>query len=225
MTSFLVINPDQTHLFELNINESRKNSTDKVFVTSAEQQLKLKLNFHYQIIWEIVVNGMKHNPNERWSIQKILKVFNESIDYLPLTVSQATAMEINDRNIVQGCLKLPNSNVPLNDGTNGCVFLTIGAIDNCSSLSIFDPNILTNEITLTIIEFPKKFNPDRNVQECVDMYEACSILNCNNLLEHTFTFTEKLVDNLLLMQGNVMTSALFQNRSYHSKIILKTLYI
>ena len=40
MTSFLVINPDRTHLFELNINESRKNSTDKVFVTSAEQQLK-----------------------------------------------------------------------------------------------------------------------------------------------------------------------------------------
>ena len=36
----LVINPDQTHPFELNINESRKNSTGKVFVTSAEQQLK-----------------------------------------------------------------------------------------------------------------------------------------------------------------------------------------
>ena len=38
MTLFLVINPDQTHPFELNINESRKNSTDKVFITSAEQQ-------------------------------------------------------------------------------------------------------------------------------------------------------------------------------------------
>ena len=74
---------------------------------------------------------MKHNPNERWSIKKILKVFCESIDYLPLTVSQAIAMdylpltvsqaiaidylpltvsqaiamEINDKNIVQGCLK------------------------------------------------------------------------------------------------------------------------
>ena len=198
MTLFLVINPDQTHPFELNINESRKNSTDKVFVNSAEQQLKLKLNFHYQIIREIVVNGMKHNPNERWSIGKILKAFNESSDYLPLTVSQATAMEINDRNIVQGCLKLPNSNVPLNDSTNGCAFLAIGVRDNCSSISMFDPNILTNEITLTTTEFPKKFNPHRNVQECVDIYEAYSILHCNNLLEHTFTFTEKIVDNLLL---------------------------
>ena len=205
MTLFLVINPDQTHPFELNINESRKNSTDKVFVTSAEQQLKGFLSrkefplfspsyekeqcFHYQIIREIVVNGIKHNPNERWSIQKILMVFNESIDDLPLTVSQATAIEINDRNIVQGCLKLSNSNVPLNDGTNGCAFLAIGVIDNCSSLSIFDPNILTNEITLTITEFPKKFNPPRNAQECVDIYEAYSILNCSNLLEYTFTFT------------------------------------
>ena len=130
--------------------------------------------------------------------KKVLKVFNGSIDYLPLTVSQATAMEINDRNIVQGCLKLPNSSVPLNDGTNACAFLAIGAIDNCSSLSIFDPNILTNETTLTITEFPKKFNTHRNVQECVDIYEAYSILNCNNLLENTFAFTEKLADNLLL---------------------------
>ena len=84
MTLFLVINPDQTQPFELNINESKKNSTGKMFVTSAEQQLKGFLSrkefplfspsyekeqcFHYQIIGEIVVNGMKHNPNERWSI-------------------------------------------------------------------------------------------------------------------------------------------------------------
>ena len=40
ITLFLVINPDETHPFELNINESRKNSTVKVFVTLAEQQLK-----------------------------------------------------------------------------------------------------------------------------------------------------------------------------------------
>ena len=78
-------------------------------------------------------------------------------------------MEINDRNIVQGCMKLPNSNIPLNDGTNACVFLAIGVTDNCSSLSMFDPNILTNEITLTITEFPKKFNPHRNVQEFGDI--------------------------------------------------------
>ena len=40
ITLFLVINPDETHPFELNIDESRKNSTVKVFVTLAEQQLK-----------------------------------------------------------------------------------------------------------------------------------------------------------------------------------------
>ena len=74
-----------------------------MFVASAEQQLEGFLSrkefplfspsyekeqcFNYQIIREIVVNGMKHNPNERWSIQKMLKVFKESIDYLLLTVS------------------------------------------------------------------------------------------------------------------------------------------
>ena len=35
LTLLLVINPDQTHPFQLNINESKKNSSVKVFVTSA----------------------------------------------------------------------------------------------------------------------------------------------------------------------------------------------
>ena len=91
---------------------------------------------NYQIIWEIVVNVMKHNPNEWWSLQKILKVFIESIDRLPLTVSQTTAMEFDDRNIVQGYLKLLNSSVLLNHGTNACAFLAIGILDNCSSLIV-----------------------------------------------------------------------------------------
>ena len=36
MTLLLLINSDQTHPFELNINENKKNSTGKAFVTSAE---------------------------------------------------------------------------------------------------------------------------------------------------------------------------------------------
>ena len=40
MTFFLVINPDQAHSFELNVNESKKISTGKAFAISAEQQLK-----------------------------------------------------------------------------------------------------------------------------------------------------------------------------------------
>ena len=91
-------------------------------------------------------------------------------------------MKINDRDIVQVCFKSPNSCILLNDGTNACVFLAIGVIDNFSSLSAFNPNILTNEIRLTITEFPKKFNPHQHDQECVDI----STLNCSNLLEHTF---------------------------------------
>ena len=106
-------------------------------------------------------------------------------------------MKINDRNVWE-CLKSSNSSVPLNDGSNACVFLAIAVIDNCTSLSAFDPNIFTNEITLTRTEFPKKFNPRRNVQGCVDIYEVYSILNCNNLLKHAFKFTKKLGDSLLV---------------------------
>ena len=119
---------------------------------------------------------MKHNPNEWWSLQKILKVFIESIDRLPLTVSQTTAMEFDDRNIVQGYLKLLNSSVLLNHGTNACAFLAIGILDNCSKFncSIFDPNILTNEITRTITG---KFNLYRPAVECLTVcfyHVACT---------------------------------------------------
>ena len=86
---------------------------------------------------------------------------------------------------------MPNSSVPLNDSTDAWAFLAIGVIDRCSSLSTFDPNILTSEKTLTATEFPKKFNPHQNVQEYVGIYEAYSILNRHNLLKHTFEFTEK----------------------------------
>ena len=79
---------------------------------------------------------------------KILKVFNESIDYLLLTESKAKAIKMNDR------------------------FLVIGVIGKCSSLSAFVPNVLTNEITLTATKFPKNINPHRNVQKCVDIYEV-----------------------------------------------------
>ena len=95
-------------------------------------------------------------------------------------------------------MKLPNSSVPLNDGTNACVILAVRVVDNCSGFSTFDWNIFTNEITLIKAEFPKKFNPHWNAQECVDIYEVYSILNCNNLLKHAFKFTAKLGDNLLV---------------------------
>ena len=53
----------------------------------------------------------------------------QSIDSLLLAVSEATAREINDRNIVWGCLKLPNPSVPINDGTNAYMVLAIDVID------------------------------------------------------------------------------------------------
>ena len=78
MTLLLLINSDQTYLFELNINEYKKNSTGKAFATSAEQQLKGFLFlcrlfspsyekeqcFRYQIIREIVVNEIRYNLNQ-----------------------------------------------------------------------------------------------------------------------------------------------------------------
>lgn len=66
---------------------------------------------------------LSNYSGNRSSIQKIIKVLNESIDHLVLIVAQAAAMEISDRNSVQGHSKLPNTSVPLNDGTNDARFL------------------------------------------------------------------------------------------------------
>ena len=69
----------------------------------------------------------------------------QNIFYVPLSRSQATALEQSDR-IVAKQQTTPKSPVlPVNDGTNACSFLALGMIDSLEMIS----HKLVNDHTMT----------------------------------------------------------------------------
>ena len=105
-----------------------------------------------------------------------------------LAVSQAIALEFNDRKIVEGN-RVPEilqvTTIPDNYGTNACSFLSLGIVNHFTK-------ILVESI---IIDFSKNFNIYRDKNMPVDVYEAYNILSKNEWLDFYFEFFEYLVDN------------------------------
>ena len=119
-------------------------------------------------------------------------------NFTPLPVSQASALERSDQNIVKDRqleTSLTSTTVPQNDGRNSCAFLSIGIMDKLYEFSSFQQDTVISEITNVIINFPIKFNPYRDTYQFADVYEAYTILFKNHLLSHEMEFSEKLVDN------------------------------
>ena len=110
-------------------------------------------------------------------------------------MSQAAALEFNDRKIVEANIDpkiLPVTSVPHNDGTKACVFLSLGIVNQLTKNKSEDYKSLAESI---IIDFPKKFNIYRDKNMLADVYEAYSILSKSELLDFSFEFLENLVDN------------------------------
>ena len=95
---------------------------------------------------------MEYEPERRCTVCQILSMlqFNEEIVYEPLEVSQATALEQNDLEIVISGETVTSTNIPEADGTNACAYLTLSIIDAVQELK--------SSVTLTIIDFPKPPN-------------------------------------------------------------------
>ena len=218
MTIYIIINPDQSHPFAKNIKEEleKSHSTGKVLIMTAEQQLKKfllqkrtplfssKYEIHqvmyYQKLRKLFYSSLQYTPSLRWDISKIQDFLSETscCNFTPLPVSQASALERSDQNIVKGRqleASLTSTTVPQNDGTNSCAFLSIGIIDKMYEFSSFQKDTVISEITNVIINFPIKFNPYRDTYQFADVYEAYTILFKNHLLSHEMEFSEKLVDN------------------------------
>ena len=112
-----------------------------------------------------------------------------------LTVSQATALEFNDRKIVEANIDpeiLQVTSIPDNGGSNVCAFLSLGLVNQLIKNKSEDYKSLTESV---IIDFPKKFNIYRDKNMLADVYEAYNILSKNDLLDFSFEFFENLVDN------------------------------
>ena len=112
-----------------------------------------------------------------------------------LAVSQAIALECNDRKIVEGNIVpeiLQVTTIPDNYGTNACSFLSLGIVNHFTKNKSEYYKFLVESI---IIDFSKNFNIYRDKNMPVDVYEAYNILSKNEWLDFYFEFFEYLVDN------------------------------
>ena len=103
---------------------------------------------------------LEFNPLERATVNKVMENLTKDsdVEITSLAVSQATALEVNDRKIVEANIDpeiLQVTSIPDNDGTNVCAFLSLGIVNQLTKNKSDDYKSLTES---AIIDFPKKFN-------------------------------------------------------------------
>ena len=113
-----------------------------------------------------------------------------------MSVSQATAVEKHDEKLLEENFYNDND-LPNNDGTNTCSYLSLGVMDHFISDSYrkLEERKFVKDFQNIIEEFPKKFNPFRNVKSMPDVYITYNLLSNNNLLKNIFEFIECFVYN------------------------------
>ena len=145
----------------------------------------------------VLLKYLEFNASERATANEVMENLNEDLDVAitNLAVSQATALEFNDRKIVEANIDpeiLQVTSIPDNDGTNACAFLSLGIVNQLIKNKSEDYKSLAESI---IIDFPKKFNIYRDKNMLADVYEAYNILSKSELLDFSFKFLENLVDS------------------------------
>ena len=140
---------------------------------------------------------LEFNASERAIVNEVMENLIEDSDVaiISLAVFQATALEFNDRKIVEANIDpeiLRVTSIPDNDGTNACVFLSLGIVNQLTKYKSEDYKSLAESV---IIDFPKKVNIYQDKNMLADLYKAYSILSRNDLLDFSFEFFEHLVDN------------------------------
>ena len=140
---------------------------------------------------------LEFNASERAIVNEVMENLIEDSDVAitSLAVFQATALEFNDRKIVEANIDpeiLRVTSIPDNDGTNACVFLSLGIVNQLTKYKSEDYKSLAESV---IIDFPKKVNIYQDKNMLADLYKAYNILSRNDLLDFSFEFFEHLVDN------------------------------
>ena len=221
MTLFTCMNPDQKYPFQIDIDEEAKGGSGSHM--SVEIAFKEKLRneivptfstkYHemqacyYAKLREIFCDNLEYDPSKRASANDLIDLIETQDDFEvhPLPVSQNTALQNNDRLLIQAAGAntldselLSETMLPLNDGTNACSYLTLGIIDH---LLKGGPKMIdsieddSRKVTDVISSFPMKFNQFRDVTKKADVYEAFKLLTEAKLPLHDFHFEEKIVEN------------------------------
>ena len=128
-----VLVPSAEHLL-------KKFLKDKRLPTSSAKNMTQQACY-YQRLRYIFEQNMEYDPERRCTASQILLMlqFNEEIVYEPLEVSQATALEQNDLEIVISGEMVTSTKIQEADGTNACAYLTLGIIarSRCKKETMF----------------------------------------------------------------------------------------
>ena len=172
MTFFVNLNPDQKNPFQYDLEKKRAcdaclNVSDallyflrKKTVPSFSQQYEEIQASCYSKLRYAFFKYLEFNASERATVNEVMENLTEDSDVAitSLAVSQATALEFNDRKIVEANIDpeiLQVTSIPDNDGTNACAFLSLGIVNQLIKNKSEDYKSLAESI---IIDFQKKFN-------------------------------------------------------------------
>ena len=212
MIIFMLINPDLQHPFEPELDQLPQKNFEcakKELATRLLQKVKPIYSNKYSAfqatVWmemeNIFTECTRFCPADRPSVSQIVKLLRErnipppGCRYIPLTVSQSTAVECHDKLIAAGAVPLDNVS---HDATNSCAFLSVIITDlflaeHRPALGADKWKMLVKEIDNIILTSPCRFNPLRNIQQMYDVEEACVILRNAKIVTRKFELREELL--------------------------------
>ena len=146
MTFFVILNPDQKTPFQydfekrracdagLNVSDALLYFLRKKAMSSFSQKYQEIQASCYSKLRYVIFKYLEFNASQRATVNEVMENLTEDSDVMiiNLAVSQATALEFNDRKIVEANIDpeiLQVTSIPDNDGTNACAFLSLGIVN------------------------------------------------------------------------------------------------
>ena len=190
------------------------------------QSYLLEQSCHYQRLRAVLYELLSFEPSGRGTSTEVVKLSEtrKRIFYFPLSISQATAIEKHDEKLIVENFNFEEDiDLPSNDGTNSCSYLSLGIVDHFASSTCkkFMEKKFVSDVESIIEEFPKRFNQVRDIKSMPDIHDAYKLLSRSNLLKNEFKFIECFVDNHAVYTFEFQNQFLMELRNLKSSAASK----
>ena len=215
MIIFLLLNPDLEFPYQYELDQVPQKTVDTLKTELASRLKKRMLptwstkygKLQATTWWEMEKPFKQcacFFPEDRPKCPEIVQLFRASKQGplcrdIPLSVSQATAVNHHDNLVAAGATPL-NVDIP-NDATNSCSFLSVIITDlfvkeGTNVTPSFDNSkwdSLARKIDNIIITMPGRFNPFRSTGKMYDVSEAYAILRNAEIVPKKYELREEII--------------------------------
>ena len=213
MTLYMLCNPDLTIPYQLEIDQLKSRTQDAVkteILNKLQSKTKPQFSARHSALqateWLQIDDAYEKctdfQPDSRPSADDLMSLLTEqsqSFSDYSLHVSQNTVLANHDGLIAAGG---PSQEIPKNDGTNSCAFLSVVIADhilrqeiqlpNCESDAIWHD--VVKMIDVIILNAPSHFNHLRSISLYYDPLEALTILKKASILKAQYEVSEEIVN-------------------------------